>query len=148
MLRVFTDTTVFFAAVYSNTGSARELIQLGTEGKVQIILSQRVLTEMERNLEKKAPDQHSTYQLLLAALAPEITEEPAKLVEQVETYVVPKDAPIVAAAIHAEVDFLVTYDRKHLLNHPEVSEKSGLNITTPDIVVQAIHDQQDSNGDH
>jgi putative PIN family toxin of toxin-antitoxin system len=147
MLRVFIDTTVFFAAVYSSTGSARDLIQLGTEGKAQIIISQRVMAEMERNLEKKAPHHLPDYQLLLAALAPEITDEPANLVEQVETYVVPKDAPIVASAMYAQVDFLVTYDYKHLLDHPEVSEKSGLNITTPDIVVTAIHDQQDSTED-
>ena len=51
---------------------------------------------------------------------------------------------IVASAMYAQVDYLVTYDHKHLLDHPEVSEKSDLNITTPDIVVRAIRDQQNS----
>ncbi len=143
MLRIFTDTTVLFAAVYSATGSARDLIILATEEKVQLVLSQRVLTEMERNLQKKAPDQLPTYRLLLAALVPDITAEPAELVAQVETYLVAKDAPIVAAAISAKVDYLVTFDYKHLLNHPDVSAKSGLKIVTPDVVVQAIRAEQE-----
>ena len=50
MLRVFVDTTVLYAVVYSSTGRALHLIQLATQEKVQLVVSQRVLTEMERNL--------------------------------------------------------------------------------------------------
>ena len=60
----------------------------------------------------------------------------------VETYVVQKDALIIAAAINAKPDFFVTYDRKHLIDPPEVSENSGLTITTPDVVIEAIQDQK------
>ena len=49
-----------------------------------------------------------------------------------------KDAPIVAAAIAAQVDYLVTYDRKHLLDPAEVTEKSGLRIVTPHVVVNLL----------
>jgi predicted nucleic acid-binding protein len=114
------------------------------EEKVQLIVSERVLTEMERNLQKKAPDQTPAYRLLLAALAPEIADEPVELIQTVETYVVPKDAPIVAAAIHAQVNYLVTYDRKHPLDRPEVAQQSGLAIVTPDVVVQAVRAELDT----
>ena len=144
MLRVFVDTTVLFAAVYSSTGSARDLIRLATEEKVQLIVSQRVLIEMERNLQKKAPDQLPAYRLLLAAVVPEMADEPAELAQSIATYVVSKDAPIVAAAVHAQVDYLVTYDRKHLLDRPEVAQQSGLAIVTPDVVVQAVRAEQDT----
>lgn len=38
---------------------------------------------------------------------------------------------MVAAAIKANVDYPVTWDQRHLINPPEVAERSGLNIPTP-----------------
>lgn len=62
-------------------------------------------------------------------------------------YVAAKDAPIVAAAISARPDYLVTtYDRTHLLDPPEVAQRSGLTIVTPDVVVRAV--QEDNGQDH
>ena len=43
----------------------------------------------------------------------------------------PFDAPILAAAIKAKADYLITHDRKHFLNDPKVIKKSGLRIGTP-----------------
>jgi hypothetical protein len=50
----------------------------------------------------------------------------------------------VAAAKAANVNFLATYDRRHLVDPPQVAEKSGLTIVTPDVVLMAIR-EQDSN---
>ncbi len=41
------------------------------------------------------------------------------------------DAPILAAAYLARVDFLVTLNRRHFLQDPEVARQSGLRIGTP-----------------
>jgi predicted nucleic acid-binding protein len=46
-------------------------------------------------------------------------------------FIHPKDAPILAAAMSLEVDYLVTLNRKHFLDDPEVARKSGLRIGTP-----------------
>lgn len=43
----------------------------------------------------------------------------------------PKDAPLLAAAMLAEVDYLVTLNTHHFLDDPEVAYKSGLRIGTP-----------------
>jgi predicted nucleic acid-binding protein len=46
-----------------------------------------------------------------------------------------KDAPIVAAALTAQVDYLVTYDRKHLLAQAErIRSAYNLAVVTPDVV--------------
>ncbi len=42
-----------------------------------------------------------------------------------------KDAPIIAAAKKTKVDFLVTLDKKHLLDKPELAEYIGAEIVTP-----------------
>ena len=61
----------------------------------------------------------------------QVVEDPESvLVREVESYVVPKDAPVVAAALAAQADYLVTLDRKHLLKE-SVRQRSGLNILTP-----------------
>lgn len=138
-LRVFIDSSVLFAAMYSASGMARDLIRLGLQGQVQLIVSPDVLEETIRNLTRKAPEKVEAYQSLLELLQLEITADPAvELVKSVETYVVAKDAPIVAAAIQAAPDYLVTYDRKHLIEPPEVSQQSSLTIVTPAEVVRAI----------
>jgi hypothetical protein len=52
---------------------------------------------------------------------------------------------VIAAAIKANTEYLATYDRKHLIDPPEISEKSGLRITTPDRILQAIQEQSNDN---
>jgi predicted nucleic acid-binding protein len=44
----------------------------------------------------------------------------------------PKDASILMAAKNAQVDYLVTLNRKHFLDDPEVASRSGLRIGAPD----------------
>jgi len=142
MNRVFVDTSVLFAAAYSATGAARDLLKFAIEKRVQVILSQDVLTETERNLARKAPAKLEIYQQFLTLIEPEIVDRPGKeVVWEIEQYVAQKDAPIIAAAIAAQPDYLVTYDRKDLLDKPEVAEKSGLMIVTPDVVVKFIISQ-------
>lgn len=143
MNRVFVDTSVLFAAAYSATGAARDLIKFAIQKRVQVILSQDVLTETERNLARKAPAKLEIYQQFLTLIEPEIVDRPGKeVVWQIEQYVAQKDAPIIAAAIAAQPDYLVTYDRKDLLDKPEVAEKSGLMIVTPDVVVKFVISQE------
>jgi putative PIN family toxin of toxin-antitoxin system len=139
MNRVFFDASVLFAGAYSEKGSARDLIRLAIQQRIQIVVSQDVLTETERNLEQKAPGKVATYKQLLTVIEPEIVDSPAKeAVWEIEQYVAKKDAPIIAAAIKAQPDYLVTYDRKDLLDPPQVAAQSGLNIVTPDVVVAAV----------
>ncbi len=48
------------------------------------------------------------------------------------------DSSALYAAINSQVDYLVTFDRKHLINPPEVSKNSGLLIVTPGEVVRGM----------
>lgn len=142
--KVFVDTSVLFAATYSATGYARDLIRLGLQGKVILVISDDVLEEVKRNLADKAPGKLGVFTSQIEGAIFEVVGDPTRdEVLAAATYTVLKDAPIVAAAIKAQVDYLVTYDHKHLLDRPEVAEKSGLRIVTPDVVVTAIQEQAD-----
>jgi putative PIN family toxin of toxin-antitoxin system len=141
MIRVFLDASVLFAACYSQTGSSRELIRQAIRGKIQIVVSQHVLKEVVKNLAQKAPGALPTFQRFVDLVAPEMAENPTvEELKQAADYIHLKDAPIVAAAVKARVDYLVTWDRKHFLKVPQVAEKSGLTIVAPDELVAIIAD--------
>jgi predicted nucleic acid-binding protein len=50
MIRIFLDASVVFAAAYSHSGAARELLHRGLQGDVRLVVSQDVLEETTRNL--------------------------------------------------------------------------------------------------
>jgi predicted nucleic acid-binding protein len=78
---------------------------------------------------------------LAPALVPYVADPTPRLVSRVETVVEPKDAPVVAAALTARVDYLVTYDRKHLLHYSsEILSTFQLVVTTPDRVVAEVRE--------
>lgn len=54
--RIFLDASALFAAAYSPTGAARELLRLGREGSVTVVTNQIAIEEAERNLTRKAPE--------------------------------------------------------------------------------------------
>ena len=138
-MRVFVDTSVLFSAIFSPNGYARDVLTLAGEDALILVISRDVLEETERNLQKKAPGKIPLFTTLIALLAPEIIE--ALTTEEVAAtaaYTALKDAPIVAAAIKAGVDYLVTYDHKDLLDPPQVAEKSGLKIVRPETVIRLL----------
>ncbi len=133
MIRVFLNASVLFSASYSKTGSSRDLLREAIRGNLKIVVSQHVLEEAERNLAQKAPEALPAFRELLTLVATEIAEKPTlEELKRAATYIDLKDAPILAAAVKAKVDYLVTWDRKHFIDDPKVAEKSGLMVLTPD----------------
>jgi predicted nucleic acid-binding protein len=54
------------------------------------------------------------------------------------TYTEVKDAPIVAAAKKAQVDYLVSLDRRHLVGREVVQNQSELMIVLPETLVSYL----------
>ena len=149
-IRAFLDASVLFAASYSKTGSSRDLLREAVRGNLQIVVSQHVLEEAERNLTQKAPEILPVLHELLTALAAEVADRPTRAeLEQAATYIALKNASIVAAAVKAKLDYLATWDRRHFIDDPGVAEKSGLTIVTPGELMAIIRKQgsADQNAD-
>jgi predicted nucleic acid-binding protein len=108
-------------------------------------VSQFVLEETVRNLADKASSETSeTFQQLIDTLDLEIISDPSREdVLAAATYTAVKDAPVIAAAINAQVDYLVTLDRKHLIDPVEVAEGSGLSIVLPADALAAVREGLD-----
>lgn len=130
-MRVFIDASVLFAAAYSATGASREILRQGIRGQIDLVASDLVFEEARRNLETKAPEAASSLETFRRAAPFEMVRPSRSEIEATMEYTAVKDAPIVAAAKRAKVDYLVSLDRAHLVGVSEVVQGSGLAIVLP-----------------
>nr|WP_290665500.1 PIN domain-containing protein [Ardenticatena sp.] len=139
MTRAFVDASVLFAAAKSETGASREIVRLAIQGEVRLVASQFVLEEVRRNLKAKAPEAVAALDDFLNAVSFDLVRPTKSEVKAAMKYVAAKDAaPIIAAAKRAQVDFLVSLDRRHIVGVPEVEKRSGLNIVLPADLLEEI----------
>ena len=130
--RVFLDTSALIAGLVSPRGASNLILSLAEAAVITLVVSEEVLVEAERNLRARLPRAIPAYQRFLAACPIEKADPPdAAEVAAAAEIIHPKDAPILAAAMALRVDYLVTLDRKHFLDDPEVAHRSGLRIGTP-----------------
>ena len=141
MIRAFIDASVLFAASLSPTGASREIIRQAVRGKVTLVASKLVYEEAERNLADQAPEALPAFHQFLGTVPFEMVRPSKRQVLQAAQYSALKDAPIVAAAKRAQVDYLVSLDRRHLVGVPEVAQRSGLKIVLPSELLEKIHRQ-------
>ncbi|MFQ5808521.1 MAG: putative toxin-antitoxin system toxin component, PIN family [Armatimonadota bacterium] len=110
----FIDSNVWIAGVASSSGGSARVLELCHAGVVEPLVSQEVLIEVDRNLRKKLPQLLRAFKELFATLRPYVCPPPSDEMLQMASEVVhPKDAAILAAALQAGVDYLVTLDRRH-----------------------------------
>jgi predicted nucleic acid-binding protein len=133
--------------VISLTGASRELLRYAVTGDVILVVSPYVLAEVENNLVAKAPLNAHRFEQIKTLVYFETVQPDQTAVEAAAQYTVQKDAPVVAAAIFGDCDYLTTYDRKHLINPAEVAAESGLRIVTPDKILEAIRQQDNEDGE-
>ena len=143
MMRLFIDASVLFAAAYSATGASREIIRQGIRGRIDLVASDLVFEEARRNLEAKAPEAASALETFYAAATFEMVRPSREQIEDAMEYTAGKDAPVVAAARKAQVDYLVSLDRHHLVGVSEVVQGSGLTILLPGDLLKAMRAREE-----
>lgn len=141
MWRVFVDTSVFFSACYSQTGASYEIFRFALRGSARLITSDYIIQETQRNLLRKSPDDLPKFKDFLEIVDFEYAYPSVEEVLKSATFTELKDAPVVAAAIHAGVDFLVSLDRRHLVGQLLVSEKSGIQIILPEELLRILREK-------
>ena len=144
MRRIFVDANVLIAGADSRSGASNAVLQLAEVGLFRWVASRQVLDEAERNVRKKLPRALPNLAALLAQLPFEIVADPAdadclRWVDVIEL----KDTPILAAAVLARVDRMVTLNTKDFT--PEVAQASGLSIQTPSALIQDLRRLVDEN---
>lgn len=130
-LRLFLDSNVIFSGLYSSDGPAGIILDRFIDGRLAVVISQQVLEEIVRTIKKKLPVVLPELSDLLESVYLEIIKDPtAEEIIKWTQLIHPEDAAILAAAINARIDYLVTGD-KHFLGNPDINERSGLLIVSP-----------------
>lgn len=130
-LRVFLDSNVIATALYSPEGPAGIILEHFINGRLMVVISQQILEEVIRAINEKLPDTLPTFRRLLVSIPPEIVKNPSP--EEVANWaqlIHSENAALLAAAVAAQPDYLISGD-KHFFENPEIVEKSGLRIITP-----------------
>jgi len=130
---IFLDSSALFAAAASTTGAAHQLLLLSEQSRIVVVVSEQVIVETEHALARKRPGALPAYQELLRALAMKIVLDPPAAILAMRSGMISHEAdlPILVAAMEAQVDYLVTLNRRHFIDDPRVAERSGLQIGTP-----------------
>ena len=132
-INLFLDSSALFAGIVSSTGAGRVLLLLGETKKIQLTISEQVVTETERAVARKAARAlPELRQAILQCNAVIMGDPQASVVlAHLDWMRDPADVPILLAAMQAKVDFLVTLNRRHFMDDPDVAVRSGLRIGTP-----------------
>lgn len=95
------------------------------------------LEEARRNIAMKKPDRLKALEGLIQQIA--LTAEPTaeRIADATKHRLSPKDAPILAAAIVAKVDALITGDRTHF-GHLYGTEIEGVTVLTVATVLEKL----------
>ena len=137
MVRVFVDANVISAAAHWPQGRARALFRLAAAGRCELVASPHAIQEARRNLALKSPQGAEAVDALLEQVE-KVAEAGPQTVESATSHdLQDSDAPILAAAIAAGVDFLVTGDRTHF-GHLFGQDVGGVRIVSPAEALESV----------
>lgn len=136
--RLFIDSSVLFSAANSERGHSRDLVIMSARGELVIVLSHYVLEETRRNLANLKEPKDMELEYLLSKVELEIVTVDRDDIFRAMEKTVLKDAPIIAAAKKAKATMLVSLDKKHILDHPELEVYLNAPILTPAEAFQKI----------
>lgn len=112
-MRAFLDANVLFSAAYQDRSDLLIFFDLARAGLLQLTTSAFAIEEARRNVALKRPNRTAAFERLISeiALAPAPSTEHIAIARAAG--LPPKDTPILAAALAAEADSLITGDRTH-----------------------------------
>lgn len=129
--KLFLDSSVIIAAALSPTGGAFRILQEAQQNKLKLYISSFVFTEVTTALQKKYPDNLSVFKALFSETPIKFVKDPSSnSVNKAMNSIHSVDAPILAAAIKAKPDFLVTWNTKHFLKN-KVIQNVPFIVCTP-----------------
>ncbi len=148
-VRVFLDSNVVLSGLLSNTGAPRLILDILSMElpRLAAITGRFNITELERNIRKKAPKALPVYEEYFPKLHIEIVPMPTSAeVTKHSGIVADKDTPVLVSALKGRADFLVTGDKKHF----DKVKKTGtfpFKITSPaeflEVLAEILEEEQE-----
>ena len=138
-MRVFLDAHCLYSALRSPSGASGRVLELAQCGFVTIAFTEQVLNEVSRNVHKKEGAEASRrLSLTLALCDREIVENPSSEEEEPwREITVEKDLHVLAGAMKANAHYLISLDKKHIVN-AQVKNSFPIPIVTPGEFITAM----------
>ncbi|MBI4991498.1 DUF4935 domain-containing protein [Candidatus Gottesmanbacteria bacterium] len=136
-IRIFIDTNVWFSSFYGSE-NCQKLTKAHQEGKINAVISARVLDEIVRNVKKKIPYQYDNLQKFLLGTPPEIVSNPKTIPPTLINLASVHDLPIFVSAMQARTDYFVTGNTKDF-SVKKLEKITGIKIITPTEAVRILH---------
>ena len=136
-IRIFADANILIAGADSRSGASRAVLLMAEIGLFKLVVSRQIIDEAERNIRKKLPRALPNFAEQMTNLNLEIVDDPNSVdAAKWESIIEAKDAPIIAAAVLAKVDRILSLNSKDFTQ--EVAEKCGIPIQLPGQFIQEI----------
>lgn len=116
-------------------GPPSRLLEEAIDGRIELVVPELVLAELERVLTKKLGFSAEQVVAVRALLRQVATDEPAPAAAVAALTGDPADDAILACAVEAGVDVLATGDRKHLL---PIGAHRGVRLLTPQALLAEL----------
>ncbi len=132
-IRIYLDTSVIFAGIWSAKGGGRMLLRLGEAGAISLVTNRLAIQELEGALRTRAPQSLGALALLLDRSDITVVGEPRAANRSAARSLVdhPADADILASAMGDDIEYFVTLDRKHFLDNEKLMHTLAFKIGTP-----------------
>ncbi len=129
-LRVFVDSDVVISSLISSTGAA--FLLLNQTDDIELYISNISMAELERVMERLSLDRQTLKKLAKKRLTVfQLTKTLEEATKQFSDYVLDTDdAHIVAGAVRAKVQFLISYNTKHFKSD-KLRENFNIILSTP-----------------
>lgn len=115
-LKVFIDSSVFFAAVLSGKGGSFRVFREARKRNIVLIVTPYVTHEVEKGLEERYPTMVESFHSFFLHFPLVIAVNPPERFIRRYVHLIPsEDVPILAAAIFHKTTHLLTLDRRHFL---------------------------------
>ena len=136
-MRVFLDANVLFSAARSSGSPLNGFFGLAEAGVCELLASPYTLDEARRNISRKHPEKVAELELLILRIS--ICQEAGaeEMLWARSTGLTEKDAPVLAAAVQAKAEILVTGDRTDFGKLYE-RKLRGLEVLPPRIALERI----------
>ncbi len=136
-LKIFADTNIWFSAVYGSS-HCQKLVAAHLDHKINLVVSQQVLKELIKNLQKKIPEALPTLEEIFLSRLPEIVSDPEKINSRIKRLINKKDQAIFVSALQAKVKYFVTGNIKDF-KVKELEKLTDIKIITPQEAVRLLN---------
>lgn len=143
MINVFLDTSILLASLRSPQGGSSELLRYAVIGAIEASVSDDVIDEVARHVHEVDPALRSLLLRYLAAIPFRVVSVTPEEVQWAITFTAPKDGAIVAAAHKSGASYLVTLDKRHLLDKKaDIEPNVGFQIARPEAILSILRQEK------